>query len=149
MKRREFIAGLGSAAAWPFTVLAQTKPTVIWFDVRPGLAPLEAVEAFRRGLAEVGFSEGRDVTVEYHTSDGHFERLPGLANDLVRRRPTAIFASSPGSALAAKAATQIIPIIFNAGKRSGRAWLGGQPQSSRRQSHRRRWSVHRDCYKAS
>ena len=71
--RREFIAGLGSAMAWPLTALAQqqTKPTVIWFDVRPGLPPPEWVEAFRRGLAQVGFSEGRDVTIEYHTAAGH------------------------------------------------------------------------------
>src|SRR6516225_2062090 len=78
MKRRTFIAGLGSAAAWPVVARAQqqTKPTVIWFDLRPGLAPPEpAAEAFRRGLAQVGFSEGRDVTIEYHTAAGHLERL--------------------------------------------------------------------------
>jgi putative ABC transport system substrate-binding protein len=115
MKRREFIAGLGSAAAWPFTVLAQqqTRPTVIWFGLTP--ASLEPVEAFRRGLAQVGFSEGRDVTIEYHTADGHPERLPALASDLLRRRPTAIFAAGGPSASAAKAATQTIPIIFSVG----------------------------------
>jgi putative tryptophan/tyrosine transport system substrate-binding protein len=114
MRRREFIAGLGSAAAWPVVALAQqqTKPTVIWFDVRPGQPPREFVEAFRRGLAQFGLVEGRDVTVEYHTVDGHAERLPALAADLVRRRPAAIFAPTGSSALAAKAATQTIPIIF-------------------------------------
>jgi hypothetical protein len=93
MRRRDFIAGLGSAAVWPLAARArqQTKPTVIWFDVRPGLEPRENVEAFRRGLAQVGFSEGRDVTVEYHTADGHYERLPALASDLVRQRPAAIY----------------------------------------------------------
>jgi putative ABC transport system substrate-binding protein len=112
MKRREFIAG--AMAAWPLTALAQqqTKPTVIWFDVRPGQPPLEAVEAFRRGLAEVGFSEGRDVTVDYLTTDGHVERLSALAADVVKRRPVAIFAPTGPSASAAKAATQTIPIIF-------------------------------------
>src|SRR6516162_1717202 len=118
MRRREFIAGLGgTVAAWPFAALAQqqTKPTVIWFEVRPGLPPPETVEAFRRGLAQVGFSEGRDVTIEYHTADGHAERLPALASDLVRRRPTAIFASGGPPASAAKAATQTIPIIFVVG----------------------------------
>jgi putative tryptophan/tyrosine transport system substrate-binding protein len=119
MRRREFIAGLGSTmAAWPLTAFAQqpTKPTVIWFDLmRRGLPPPEQVEAFRRGLAEVGFSEGRDVTVEYHTTDGHNERLPALAVEVVSRRPTAIFTLGGGSALAAKAATQTIPIIFLAG----------------------------------
>jgi putative ABC transport system substrate-binding protein len=102
-------------AAWPLTALAQqqTKPTVIWFDLRP--PPLEWVEAFRRGLAQVGFSEGRDVTVEYHTTDGHDERLSALAADVVNRRPTAIFAPTGSSASAAKAATQTIPIIFAMG----------------------------------
>jgi putative ABC transport system substrate-binding protein len=114
MKRREFIAGLASTAAWPFTALAQqqSKPTVIWFDLRPGLAPSEFVEGFRRGLAQVGFSEGRDVTVDYLTADGHNERLPALAAEVVNRRPTAIFAPTLGSSSAAKAATQTIPIIF-------------------------------------
>jgi len=118
MRRREFIAGLGGTmAAWPFVLLAQqqTKPTVIWFDVRPGLPPPEIFEAFRRGLAQVGFSEGRDVTIEYHTTDGHYERLPELASDLVRRRPTAIFVVGGLTALAAKTATQTIPIIFSMG----------------------------------
>jgi putative ABC transport system substrate-binding protein len=115
MKRREFIAGLGgTVAAWPLTALAQrqTKPTVIWFDVRPGLAPPEQVEAFRRGLAQVGFSEGRDVTVEYLTTEGHNERLPALTAEVVNRRPTAIFAFGGAPVSAAKAATQTIPIIF-------------------------------------
>jgi putative ABC transport system substrate-binding protein len=83
MRRREFIAGLGGAAAWPLAVHAQqqTKPTVIWFDLGPRSAPLEAVEAFRRGLAQVGFSEGREMTIEYHTADGHPERLPALGSE--------------------------------------------------------------------
>jgi putative tryptophan/tyrosine transport system substrate-binding protein len=117
MRRREFIAGLGGAmAAWPLAAPAQqqTKPTVIWLDLRRGPPP-EPVEAFRRGLAQVGFSEGRDVTVEYHTADGHAERLPALAADVVNRRPTAIFAATGPSALAAKAATQTIPIVFVVG----------------------------------
>jgi putative tryptophan/tyrosine transport system substrate-binding protein len=114
MRRRDFIAG--AMAAWPLKALAQqqTKPTVIWFDLRPPLGP-EYVEAFRRGLAQVGFSEGRDVTVDYVTADGHVERLPGLAADVVNRRPAAILAVTGPAALAAKAATQTIPIIFLAG----------------------------------
>jgi putative ABC transport system substrate-binding protein len=104
-------------AAWPLGALAQqqTKPTVIWFDLRTGQPPPELVEAFRRGLAQVGFSEGRDVTIEYHIADGHAERLPALASDLVRRKPTTIFAAGGPSASAAKAATQTIPIIFLVG----------------------------------
>jgi putative tryptophan/tyrosine transport system substrate-binding protein len=116
MKRREFIAGLGGAAAWPMVVRAQqpAMPVIGWLDVRTGRPPREWVEGFRRGLADFGFSEGRDVTVEYHTTE-HQERLPALVADLVRRRPAAIIASEGNSALAAKAATQDIPIIFIAG----------------------------------
>jgi putative tryptophan/tyrosine transport system substrate-binding protein len=93
----------------------QTNPIIGWLDVRPGRPPREWVEGFRRGLAEVGFSEGRDVTVEYHTADTHNERLPALAADLVRRRLAAIVAPTGISALAAKAATRDIPVIFLAG----------------------------------
>src|SRR5215469_10977706 len=105
--RREFISGLG-AASWPLLVRAQqrTKPVIGWLDVRPGGLLPEFVEGFRRGLAEAGLSEGRDVTVEYHTADGHFERLPALAADLVRRRPTAIVVIGAPAALAVKAATR-------------------------------------------
>jgi putative ABC transport system substrate-binding protein len=116
MRRREFIAGLGTTmAAWPFVLRAQTKPTVIWFSTGPGLPRGGNVEAFRRGLAQVGFTEGRDLTIEYLTADGHYERLSALAADVVSRRPTAIFAVTGPAALAAKAATQTIPIIFAAG----------------------------------
>ena len=74
LRRREFIAGLsGTAAAWPLAVSAQqTKPTIGWLT--DALPPRDSVDAFRRGLAEIGFLEGRDVTVEYHTTDGHSER---------------------------------------------------------------------------
>jgi putative tryptophan/tyrosine transport system substrate-binding protein len=115
MRRRDFVAG--ALAAWPLTALAQqqTKPTVIWLDVRPGLEPPEYVEAFRRGLAQIGFSESRDVTVEYLTADGHAERLPALAADVVNRRPAAIYALTAPAALATKQATQTIPIIFTVG----------------------------------
>jgi putative tryptophan/tyrosine transport system substrate-binding protein len=74
--------------------------------------PPGPVEAFRRGLAEVGFSEDRDVTVEYHNAEGHNEQLSARAADLVRRRPVAIFAGNGFAALAAKAATRDIPIVF-------------------------------------
>jgi putative tryptophan/tyrosine transport system substrate-binding protein len=117
MRRREFIAGLGGAVAWPLTGLAQqpTKPTIFWLYNRPGRELPELDEGFRRGLAEAGFSEGCDVTLQYHTTDGHFERMPALAADLVRRRPAAIIAIGGSVALAAKAATSDIPIIFTAG----------------------------------
>jgi putative tryptophan/tyrosine transport system substrate-binding protein len=117
VKRREFIAGLGGAVAWPALVKAQqqTKPTIGWLDVRPEGPPRELIEGFRRGLAEVGISDGRDVRVEYHTTDGHYERLTALAAELVSRKPAAIVAPTGISALAAKQATRTIPIIFAAG----------------------------------
>jgi putative tryptophan/tyrosine transport system substrate-binding protein len=117
MRRREFIAGLG-AAAWPLLVSAQqrTKLTIGYLALgTPGGNWSEAIGGIRRGLAEVGFSEGRDVTVEFHTVDGDLERVPALAADLVRRRPAAILVSSGTAALAAKAATRDIPIIFGVG----------------------------------
>src|SRR5262245_60309542 len=117
MRRREFIAGLGSATAWPLIARAQqqTKATVGWLDQRPGGPVRETVEVFRQGLAQAGVSEGRDVMVEYHTPNGHLDRLPTIAADLIRRRPAAIVAATGVTALAAKAATQTIPIIFMAG----------------------------------
>ena len=117
IRRREFIAGLGSAAAWPLAVRAQqqTKPTIGWLDDQPEGRPRDFMEAFRRGLAEIGFLEGRDVTVEYHTTDGPPERLPGLVADLVLRMVAVIFASTTASAVAAKAATRTIPVVFEMG----------------------------------
>src|SRR5215467_1422326 len=117
MRRREFIAGLGSAVGWPLLVRAQqaTKPTIAWLYNRPGRELPELDEGFRQGLAEAGFSEDLDVTVEYHSTEGHFERLPAVAADLVRRRPAAIIAIGGSVALAAKTATPDIPIIFTAG----------------------------------
>jgi putative tryptophan/tyrosine transport system substrate-binding protein len=117
MKRREFIAGLGGAAAWPLAARAQqqTKPTIGWLDLPSEGTQRELVEAFRRGLAEVGFLEGRDMTIAYRNAGGHPEQLPALAADLVRQRPAAIIAATGNSALAAKAATRDIPIIFLAG----------------------------------
>jgi putative tryptophan/tyrosine transport system substrate-binding protein len=113
MKRREFIAGLGGAAAWPLAARAQqkTKPiTGLLGGSRQYLEP-----AIRRGLADVGVLEG-DVTIEYRGSgyDTHsfLDRLPALVADLVRQRPAAIVAPIYPSALAAKAATGDIPIIF-------------------------------------
>jgi putative tryptophan/tyrosine transport system substrate-binding protein len=116
MRRREFIAGLGSAA-WPLAAQAQqqTKPTIAWLELFPGGTPPDAAEGFRRGLAQFGFSEGHDVMIEYRTADGYQERLPALAADLVRQRPVAVVAPNGFSALAAKSATPDIPIIFLAG----------------------------------
>jgi putative ABC transport system substrate-binding protein len=120
IRRREFITLLGGAAAWPLAARAQqqTKPTIGWLETQPGGPSRESIEAFRRGLAEIGFLEGRDVTLEYHTTNGaNPEQRSALAADLVRRRVAVIYAAGGNLALAAKAATRTIPIpvVFGMG----------------------------------
>src|SRR6516225_4454283 len=118
LRRREFIAGLGGAAAWPLAAAGQQqKPIIGWLDTQQPEGRLKGTinDGFRRGLAEIGFLEGRDVTVEHHTAEGHLEQLPSLAADLVRRRVAVIFANTSDVALAAKAATRTIPVVFTIG----------------------------------
>jgi len=114
LRRREFIAGLGGAAVWPLAARAQQSamPVIGWLSTQPGVWPRLVIDTFRRGLAEIGFLEGRDVTIEYHTAEGHLEQLPALVADLVRRRVAVILALTGDSALAAKAATPTIPVVF-------------------------------------
>jgi putative tryptophan/tyrosine transport system substrate-binding protein len=119
VKRREFISLLGGAtAAWPIAARAQQPTTPVIGFVYPSVPELSAgvVAAFRKGLNETGFVEGRNVTIEFRFGYNDNARLPELAADLVQRRVAVIAtpASTP-SALAAKAATTTIPIVFGIG----------------------------------
>src|SRR6266436_5707430 len=119
MRRREFIAGVTSTVAWPLAARAQ-QPKVPVVGLLNGVSSegpyAAAVAAIRRGLQDTGFVEGQNLTIEYRTADGKSERLPDLANDLVRSKVaviSAIGASAP--ALAAQAATSTVTIVFAMG----------------------------------
>jgi putative tryptophan/tyrosine transport system substrate-binding protein len=117
MRRREFIAGLGSAAAWPLAARAQqpAMPVIGYLGVQSAeLDHKDVTVPFLQGLKESGYVEGQNVAVEYRYAEGQYDRLPALAADLVRRR-VAVIVGGTAAALAAKAATTTIPIVFTAG----------------------------------
>jgi putative tryptophan/tyrosine transport system substrate-binding protein len=118
MKRREFIAGLGSAAAWPLTARAQqsTIPVVGYLRAQSVEDDYKYVTApFLQGLKETGYVAGQNVALEYRYAENQPDRLPALASDLVRHRVAVIVANGTAETLAAKAATTTIPIVFMVG----------------------------------
>jgi putative tryptophan/tyrosine transport system substrate-binding protein len=118
MRRRNFIKVIMGVAAWPMAARGQQRPTPVIGVLTPGYppsnAPLEA--AFRQGLGETGFVEGRNVSIEYRWAEGQFERIPTLAADLVQRRVAVIFAGGPPSVRALKALTTTISVVFSMGE---------------------------------
>jgi putative ABC transport system substrate-binding protein len=115
MKRRTFIAGLGSAAAWPVVARAQQAAMPVVALINGAAADAPRAAAFYKGLSESGYVEGLNVTVEFHRLDGQYDSLPALIADLIRRRVAVIVAAGGPAPLAAKAAATTLPIVFGVG----------------------------------
>jgi putative ABC transport system substrate-binding protein len=116
MRRREFITLIGGATAWPLASGAQqrTMPLVGFLNAQTAAGYAHIVAAFKQGLNESGFVDGQNVTIEYRWADGHVERLPELAADLVRLQP-AVLVGTGGANAAAMAATKTIPVVASFG----------------------------------
>jgi ABC-type uncharacterized transport system substrate-binding protein len=144
MTRREFIAVLaGAAVAWPLAARAE-QPGVALIGLLAG-AQLDdrMLSAVRQGLKEAGYVEGRNVAIKYRTADGRFNRLPGLATELVADPVAVILAFAPPAALAAKAASCNHSGRICHRRRSRRAWSRFQSQSTRWQCDGGDFSCHR------
>jgi putative tryptophan/tyrosine transport system substrate-binding protein len=117
IERRKFLATLGGAAAWPVAARAQqaAMPVIGFLSSRSPSESTGVVAAFRQGLGEMGFVEGRNLAIAFRWAEGHYDRLPALAAELVGLPVTLLFAAGgPPAAFAAKAATSTIPIVFSA-----------------------------------
>jgi len=115
VKRRELITLIGGAATWPLAARAQQQPAlpvVGFLSGRTQTADAHLVVTFHKGLKESGYIEGQNITTEYRWAEGHYDRLPELTAELVRRQVAVIMAGGVPTALAAKAATTTIPVVF-------------------------------------
>jgi putative ABC transport system substrate-binding protein len=118
MKRWEFIAGLGgAAAAWPLEARAQQAMPLVGFSVSGSAGPLRlALAGFEDGLKENGYIAGQNVTIEYRFAEGQFDRFPGFIAEFIRSKANVIVTSSNPGALTAKKSTSAIPVVFSIGE---------------------------------
>ena len=115
LKRRDFITLMGGAAAWPIAARAQEPAIPIVGFLSSVSYSAGFASAFRQGLADMGYVDGRDVAIDYRWTERSYNELPGMAADLVQRRAAVIGALGPPAVVAAKSATSSVPIIFITG----------------------------------